>query len=96
MKDVERISRLLGAALNECSGAVMDGVRLHVLRAMNALDSVQKKRPSATPAAATEKTTAILMTKEQRDRALESIQSMIDEESEKVRGSERDGGMVLG
>lgn len=96
MKDVEKISRLLGAALNECSGVGMDGVRLHVLRAMNALDSASRRRASSTSSATEGKTTAISMTKEQRDRALESINSMIEEEGEKIRRLEKGGGVFLG
>jgi hypothetical protein len=85
MKDRERISRLLGAALNECSGKELESVRIHVLRAMNALDShSRKKKAEPTPAV---KNPVVPMTQEERNQALASIQNMIDEEASKMNRS---------
>ncbi len=85
MKDRERISRLLGAALNECSGNELESVRIHVLRAMNALDSHQRKKKSETSPAATNP--IVPMTQQERNQALASIQDMIDEEASKLNRS---------
>lgn len=94
MRDKERISRLLGAALQECSGSSMDAVRLHVVRAMNALDSVaERKHP--TPVANQPRAYAP-MTKEQQSKALEDIQDMIDEEKSKIESPKGGAKTLLG
>ena len=85
MKDRERISRLLGAALNECSGNELDSVRIHVLRAMNALESYPKKR--TTEPQASRPNPLVPMTQEARNQALANIQNMIDEEGSKLNRS---------
>jgi len=96
MRDSERISRLLGAVLNECSGREMEGVRTYVLKAINALDSVStKKRPAIQQPYSTIRT-LVRMTKEQRDRALDDIQRMIDEEGKKIKGEEAGGETIFG
>lgn len=96
VRDTERISRLLGAVLNECSGTDMDSVKTHVLRAMNALHSAKNKKPEVQHATHTYKSTESLMTKEQGRQALDEIQSMIDEESEKMRRPSRVDPTILG
>lgn len=94
MKDKERMSRLLGAVLEECSGVELDGVRVHVLRAMNALDSTKKTKeleresPRIEPAPA--------LTPNQSRKALADIQSMIDEEKSRLEGPRSDRSALLG
>lgn len=96
MNNAERMRRLLGAVLSECSSAGMEGVKLHVLRAMNALDSETRKKTTVEKSAAEGVRTAVPMTKEQRELALDRIQRAIDEENSRTKKSEVDGETIFG
>lgn len=81
MNDRERISRLLGAAMSECSSSSLDEVRTLIVRAMNRLgeskDKVEAKPSAKAPPSFTG------MSRDQVGSALRAIEDMIERERSK-------------
>lgn len=81
MSDRERISRLVGAAISECSSRGLEEVRGLLLRAMRRLNETgdgREKRPPQNPTPSFKG-----MSREQRDAAIKAIEDMMDGERPK-------------
>lgn len=93
MNDKEKISRLIGAAISECSGSKLDEVKSALLRAMKKLGDVREEKSPAKPQVAD--TSFVGMTREQRDAAVRAIDEMIEDERSRTSG-EGDGLYLMG
>lgn len=82
MNDKERISRLVGAAVGECSSSGLAEVRGMLVRAMKKLGDFREDRTSA---AVPIQPSLSGMTRRQRDAAVRAIEDMIEEENSKSR-----------
>lgn len=91
MNDREKISRLIGAAISECSSSRFEEVRAMLSRAMRRLGEVSEDRSKGIPSPPGQ--SFVGMTREQRDAAIRAIDEMI--EGERSKGPAEDDGMFL-
>lgn len=87
MNDRERISRLVGAAISECSSSKLDEVRRLLVRASRALNEAaeEKKQTEISP-----KPSYAGMSGDQAGSALKAIEDMIEREKPKSGGERVD------
>ena len=91
MNDKERISRLVGAAIAECSSSNLDGVRRLLVRASNALgDTREDRKKNQEPVKGN---SFVGMGRDEAASALKAIEDMI--EREKSKSAEKDDGVDL-
>lgn len=87
MNDKERISRLVGAAISECTSSGLGEVRGLLVRAMRRLGEAKEQRQESQrpnlPSFAG-------MTKGQRDAAVRAIDEMIEEEMSKAEPAQEE------
>lgn len=85
MNDRERISRLVGAAISECSSSKLDEVRRLLVRASRALGEVpeEKKSTDRSP-----KPSYSGMSRDQVGSAIRAIEDMIEREKSKSNKDE--------
>lgn len=86
MNDAERISKLIGLAMSECSSSKLQEVRTFLVKAMRKLNETkiettkaEQKFPIASFSG---------MSKDRRDMALRAIDEMIDSEKTKIADNE--------
>jgi len=92
MNDTERISRLIGAAMSECSSSKLGDVRGILARAMARLDEVSRETRSVPPP---NNTRPNLQGMKASDAiaAIRAIDEMIESESPKTKSPERVGNL---
>lgn len=87
MNDKERISRLVGAAISECSSSKLDEVRMLLVRASRALGEIAEERKDTE---AKPRPSYSGMNRNQVESTLEAIEDMIDNEKSKEDGERID------
>jgi len=85
MNDKERISRLVGAALEECSSSRLDGVRRLLVRAARTLGEIKEEGRKPEPP---QNGSFSGMSRDQIGSALKDIEEMIERERSKSAGKE--------
>ena len=86
MNDKEKISRLIGGAMSECSGSKFAEVKSALVLAMRRLGDIKEERTHVPPQKAD--TSFVGMTREQRNAAVRAIDEMIDDERSKLSTEE--------
>jgi hypothetical protein len=90
MNDKERISRLVGAAIEECSSSKLDGVRGLLVRAARTLGEIRDENRKPEPP---QNNSFAGMSRDQVGSALKAIEDMI--EREKSKSADREDGVDL-
>jgi hypothetical protein len=87
MNDKERISRLVGAAISECSSSGLDGVRSLLARAVRTLGEIRDEKKKPEPV---RNNSYAGMSGDQAGSALKAIEDMIEREKPKSDGERVD------
>jgi hypothetical protein len=85
MNDKERISRLVGAAIEECSSSKLDGVRGLLVRAARTLGEIKEESRKPEPP---QNNSFAGMSRDQAGSALRAIEDMSEREKSKSAGKE--------